>query len=421
MIENQLIEIKKAFNEILKDEIKTSRDCVKLASEITDITSREISSTTIRRVFGILKSNGNLSKYNLHTLNLYLELVKDSYLLNRELDISLHSNEVKQGISSIFKTHGGFNKSFLDDLMVSHINPQLFTIYLQMAISFSLKKEDVRFFESFFKLPPFVLVQPVIIRHLGNELFKKDNSKWMLESLAEIKSARLYFFEQYINIGHFQSYLPWLKIYIRHEAKTLKKLWAESIVIFGTYLSAKNINWTDFNELLKNSENDLRSAHPYVKARIYGVGLLSEQHRPESLSAIEAMIKVDIEEMNSDANYFPFFSEMIFQYVLILGKVENERKSLMILMHQVFSMFKSRRTWIEEAGILHYKKIVVAILNQTTLNLKDIKQMESGHTNEDIHTKLFLLNELNLDSKEYSKAISYKQELLEESGFMLFK
>jgi hypothetical protein len=71
----------KAFVSILKDEIQSkfgrsisyANDCEELSELIKSQTNRQVSSSTLKRFFGIIKTSFNLSKYTLDTLSIFLE------------------------------------------------------------------------------------------------------------------------------------------------------------------------------------------------------------------------------------------------------------------------------------------------------------------------------------------------------------
>lgn len=66
---------------LLKDEIQTkfgrsisyAIDCEELSNLIKSQTNRQVSSSTLKRLFGIIKSSFNLSKYTLDTLSIFLQ------------------------------------------------------------------------------------------------------------------------------------------------------------------------------------------------------------------------------------------------------------------------------------------------------------------------------------------------------------
>ena len=63
--------LKQALLKKYKAPLNTSKDCIELATEITNTTKRNVSEATLRRFLGLLKSKSSLSAYNLDTLSIY--------------------------------------------------------------------------------------------------------------------------------------------------------------------------------------------------------------------------------------------------------------------------------------------------------------------------------------------------------------
>jgi len=117
-------ELKNKLLHKFKNPVNTAKDCELLSKEIYIETNRKISSSTLRRFFGLLPSKSNVSKYNLDTLAIYCgEKDYKTFVLNNSSNksaVNVKKNKISSAINELTdftlnsiakKTLGGFENT----------------------------------------------------------------------------------------------------------------------------------------------------------------------------------------------------------------------------------------------------------------------------------------------------------------------
>lgn len=407
------LEIEKTFNR----KIKYPKDCSDLSTDIANITNRNISSSTLRRIFGLLKSQSSISKYNKETLKFYLEEKKRLAKKLNNLNLSFKNDVSEEEFRNLKTLHNGLNEGFITELVHSQVHPHKVLKLFQLSILEAINSKNIEYILSIYRNYSFVFSNPQFVRFLGNELnAHEDFRDMLLPKLAKIKNARRYFFELFIDFGNFKEFQKWLKIYFQNEPDYLNKLWALSLLIFGNKLSnKKETNWESFFEILDLCEEKLESAHPYLKARVYCVGLMSERRIVYFENKITQELNESKLQSSFDPSFFPHFACMACHHVFMTDINPNIFTSI----YEAIVSYKSKKPWHNESSFSFFKLIFEAILNNSSIDLNTIKIFHSGHTNDDLHFKLFALKFVTNPQQQKETKI-YKEQLIEESGFTYF-
>ncbi|MFQ3214148.1 MAG: hypothetical protein ACI9C9_001681, partial [Marivirga sp.] len=406
-------EVEKAF----KREIKYAKDCDELSYEIYAFTNKNISSSTLRRVFGLLKSTSNLSKYNENTLLDYIEEKKKIVKQSKNNDLSLQSDRIQHDFSKLKLLHNGLNEHLLVDIIESNIHPNKTFKLLQFAVLEALEKEDIDFFIVLYRQNKIIISNVLFFRFFGTQLKNKpDFAKELLPHLAKEKNVRRYFFELFVDFSNFKSYEFWLDTYYHNEPNYTNKLWALSLKIYGNVLSEVQHNlWNDYFELLKLCKNELEVAHPYLKARVYGVALFHEETATDFSKIIFQELKNNYTEMMEDESYNPHFPDILCQYALL----NNSDLDTISLLFKIFKTHLENNSWLESHSAPFYLKLCECKLNNSKISLDQIKNFRSDHTNEDTPIKLCALQYVK-PNERINEAKKYKEALIQASGFTYF-
>jgi hypothetical protein len=405
-------EVEKTF----KRAIIYNKDCDELSVDIRQLTNRNISASTLRRVFGLLESKSKLSKYNRDTLELYISKKKELTKKIDNFNLSLKQDSINKEFADLKLLHGGLNDSFLGDVIDSNLHPNKVLKLLHFAILESFENEKINFFIELYRQNKLILSNIAFFRFFGSQL-KKNISfcEQLLPSLAKESNARRYFFENYVDFDNFRIYRNWLLIYYEKEPTYLNKLWAVSLVVYGDILSDRESNlWSDYMELYKLCKTEVKEGHPMLKARVYGIGVLFPSKQEDFKREIIDELESNLYEVVNDAGYFPYFPNMICKYVLIFSKDADTLR----LIFEILRKYSKINLWHHDPGVPFYVSILETVLSNTKIRLEDIKLFNSGHTNEDTPLKLFALQFVNEQNLEYQK---YRSHLIEESGFVFFK
>ena len=169
-------------------------------------------------------------------------------------------------------------------------------------------------------------------------------------------------------------------IYKNEETNPIKLLWVESLMIWGEELVDSNLNWNRYNSLLSNIKNEIREAHPYIRARIFGVGLLNNRWNTFCNSEIQRELISEGIDLKIDASHDISFSFLVFQYLLY-----TDSKDLILrVKNNMDTYIKSEKVNILDSGIPFILKLITSFLNESsTLQITEIDRYQTKFTNED--------------------------------------
>lgn len=406
------------LNEAFGQEVKQSRDCGKLAEDITRVTGRAISKATLRRQFGFLSSQNKLSAYNTETINIYVAKktsIKTVIWENRKFsDI----NEIEKNADELIHHYGGLNEALLNALYQSDLEPKKFFDLLIYFIKSAVNNQNTSFFTHLYSQKGLRLNHIQVFRTLGIAL--KEHTHYanvLINHLVELPNARLYFFENFVDFGNFNSYQKWLKIYFEKEPTTLKKLWSLSVLNYGYFLQMEEVSWGELGRLFDKSKEQLADAHPYLKARIYGVMLQNEEWSERINTIINQELTKELTILEGNEEHHPLFSIMILQYLLIRPDSFDHLQ----LVYRIFKTYNNKLLWPQDIAIDFNRKVCAAIFGINELSLNEVKSFSSGHTNEDVVTKSIALNYVEGFEKSEEQKEGYLNKLLAKNSFVRLK
>ena len=190
--------------------ITRAKDCDLLAEDIERVTGRPISSATLRRLFGLLKSKSKLSPYNQETLQRYVDGISD--LEDQFNDwASPDEDTVASLIDILLEKFNQPNGELAEYLMNLKIPSHVFFEVLQTLILQSVEGSFDEFILKIYNRPHLVLENPKVFRTLGYALRNHaDGKAGLLDELAKSSVARRQFFERFVDMGHFPTYHNWL-------------------------------------------------------------------------------------------------------------------------------------------------------------------------------------------------------------------
>ncbi|MEQ8237813.1 MAG: hypothetical protein RIA69_01305 [Cyclobacteriaceae bacterium] len=392
--------------------ITRPKDCDLLADDIERVTGRPISSATLRRVFGLLKSSSQLSAYNKETLTLYIEGkndLEDSFndwsspeesAVNEVLTILLEKYEVPDSALAQY---------LLGLKIPSHM---LFAITGKL-IQMSIQNGHLEFITGLYAYTNILLEDRRIFRVLGKAIADHhENSADFLHLLAASKVARRQFYERYVDFGNFKSYHSWLKIYLDYETESEAQAWAQSLILFGDYLSGKEPSARGLIEFVHQHHSKFSGYHPYMAARILGTAVIFSDNDAPQL--IKERLVHESGLLEIDASSPPLFSVMILQYLLIA-----DRQDLAIHVERNLKNYQATNIWHIDVGVSMQLKIVRQFIGKDVhYTLDEVKFYNSGHANDDVVVKYYA-SQYAVDS--FGKIQDYQHGLIFNSGFVKLK
>lgn len=404
--------ISKSVEKTYGQPITRAKDCDRLAKDIEQVTGRPISSATLRRMFGLLKTKSKLSSYNQETIQLYI--AGKSELEEQFNDWTSPDEETVVAILDILlEKYEKPNEHLVDYLLGLRIPSHTYYEVLRKLILLSVEESHNEFIVRLYHRPHHILESSKVYRTLGEKLREKNEGG--LEAiglLAQTPVARRQFFERFVDMGHFSIYRKWLKIFIDHEPVEMAKHWAESLLIYGDFLSNRPFNANGLLDLINNHEADIAKIHPYVAARLLGATLLLESEAAANL--IKKRLKNEAHNLKKNPGNPPLFSVMLGQYLILSGDHSLGKESL----HNLKSYIPTNTSHIDQ-GLPFLKKIMEYFTgNDVSYTLDEVKNFNSGHTNDDLVLKYYA-SKYAVDS--YGKVKDYQKSLIAASGFKKLK
>jgi len=227
--------------------IKYSKDCISLSANIERVCGQQISSTTLKRLFGFAKTVQQPRMQTLdilalfvghkdwHSLLTVIETAKDivedninisptydtqkTNLLHHQVALALGTNAInKTAVIALCKDYGS--------------NPQIFPFIINL-ITIAANQKDVKFLKSIYDLP--VIFDETInnrydFYYVGQTLglvFRQHNDLFVeiKAQLASHKKAQQYFIEWFVDEDYLQGYYgELLDAYHKHRNATTEEL-----------------------------------------------------------------------------------------------------------------------------------------------------------------------------------------------------
>lgn len=324
-----------------KKSIQTSYDCGILADNVFISTREKISIDTLRRFFGVLKSNSKPSLYTLDVLSKYVGYINWSDLIAKyQVQLQIHHKTL---LFDLIINQLSFEELFNRLLSIS-VNKDLYALFDQVILV-KFQKKDIEFFERIMQFKN-------IFEY--NEKFKYEiyNTIHLLGSLCIttdwLKSIAV---KNYYNLPYSEDYfVEWLvmtdDIYyfdlIDNYAKVNQKNFSK--IAFYHLVYCKHCafieNWKDFkfhyNKLI-SLPIIVSNLNNILEMRWYGTVLVYNFHlnsKFDSKAIIEEIIKSNAINNNDAGNRISslfIISQYLLavsQYSVIINLFENQAKQI---------------------------------------------------------------------------------------------
>lgn len=392
--------------------IKYARDCKPLAEEIERVTGRPISVATLRRFFGLMKSKSKLSNYSRETLYLYIKNENENFDQFNDFT-AIDEDTISEVMEVLLEKYEEPNEALATYLLNAKLRSNITLEVLLRFIKISVEKNYTSFIIEIYKKPNYVLENCKIFRTLGITLLNfPEEAKGIIKELSRLSNGRRQFFERYINIDRFRDYYWWLNFFIKNETKPHAKMWGNSILILGNYLSGREVDPSELEKFLIENRDEVSNYHPYMTARIAGVLLLFKTSTSIATEIIEERLSFELNQLRQNPLFPPLFSVMVFQYVLL---EKNRNLNLGKRIHRNFHTYNSNRVSHIDSGIAMLRKISSLFIGTNAhFVLDEVKNFDSGHTSQDVIVKYYASS---LATDSYGKVVNYQRSLISESGF----
>ena len=414
VVSSSVTELKKQIEHQFGGKIVRARECGLLSDEIQQVTGQQVSEATLRRFFGLMATHSKPSRFTLETLALYTRQKKKKQQLTILTNNSV--DDLEKLRISLFNEANGDARTVIHRLLDLDITALTFYNLASYLLIKAVEANDASLILAFYTLKSYIIDDKRPTCALGNAL--QNNQRFahtFIPQLAKVKSARLYFFERYVNTGVFRTYKAWLKAYQREETDPLKKIWVEALLGWGNYLSGKAINTAKFMAAIENQEEVLAEAHPFIKARVFGLGVHISAIHEDSLARIEAEINREYIEVSKYRTYVPYFSVMIMHYLLPFACSRLYRKII-----QIFQVYvPSRKEDLDYSIGFLVRLLKSRISGKPGYTLAEVEQFRSGLSGEDYMVQWIGLHLLNAPDNPRVQQI--KKSIIDQSGFTLLE
>lgn len=283
--------LKKEIEGIFGKKIAASGDCIFLSNEILFKTHQAISSNTLRRLFGLVKTDFHPSSTTLHILVKYCgfsslqELVKLRKAGPPAIDDNSYAESVLNYLLSLFTY-----------TPVKECNDKDFMAFVKITLDF-LKRH------------------PELI----------DNFQ---KGIARSKNGREYYYEKAINIDDLNSfYGDGLRYYLVENKTTKAQVLGHSLLCLRNWLVENKAGVNHhYQEAVKHTLT--KDNHPYLWVRYYAAQLMHAEvnHLPidkiiEAAQQSHALLKQ--QELQDRCQFFPCFEYVLCPVLIIMGRAND--------------------------------------------------------------------------------------------------
>lgn len=384
-IQSDLESLKQDIQDCFGSNVVYARDCERLAKAISESTNRNISSATLRRFFDLLKTKSEPSKYTLDTLGIYVRKTQ----AEQGNGVGESPKKIQAKCQELIEENGGLNESLVNHLFSAGYVSDAFHNYSEYLIKMAVRENSPEFWIAYYKQNGLFLDNGLIYHCLGRTLKEHPEfAEKFLPDFAKIKNARLYFFERFVDFGEYDSYYKkWLLIYRNEEDDPIKLLWVESLIIWGEQLADRILDWNYFDQSLTMLQNEIKDAHPYIRARVFGAGLINENWSEHCRNEILGELINERNDLEIDPAHGISF--LVFQYLLYTDSKDLIRK----VKNNMSTYIKSEKANILDSRIPFVLKLIDGFLNNSSnLKVAEIETYQTKFTNEDELMKRMALN-----------------------------
>jgi hypothetical protein len=359
----------------------------------------------------LLATSSRPSRYTIETLQLYLDYKKEDthiWLYPRS-----NPDEVKQECANLWEKANGSTDQVLKLLVDLDISLLKFHELANQFIREAVARQDDEFIISFYQLKSTYIDHPNIFYYLGlalqnNQVFAST----FIPSFARSHRARKYFFERFVNTGAFKTYRSWLEAYRQEESDPVKLIWVDSLIGWGDHLSKRTVRFNELFFRVEQHQQELKVAHPLIRARVYGLGLVSEEWFTHCKDVILKELEQELNDLKKQPDYTPFFSTLILQYLLYYNSPPLLRKLEQVLQHY----YPPLRLNTDYSMPFLLKVIQNRLYGEEDISLDEVLHFNYGFSNENYLVQWVALGMVK--DEESDKALSLRKTILDRSGFL---
>jgi hypothetical protein len=313
-------------------------------------------------------------------------------------------------INTLLEKFGTPDRKMAGFLLSSNIAHDLLLEIFRKLIICSVENNYLDFLLGLYQKDNPRLENQVIYLTLGNTLETKKNKRDIIFELAKLPVARRKLFERFVNMDKFPSYKYWLKAYLLQEKDLHGRSWAESLLLYGEWLSGDKPEPKTLNKIVKAEGRILRSANPYLTARVLGTQLLLLKNS-KTANKIKRLLKEEHQRLKGDPYAPPLFSVSIFQYVLL-----GSRKDLGRLLSQNFQSYcPSKISHIDHNMGMLIKLARNFVNEERNSTLDEVRFFSTSIANDDVVLKYF---SAGYALENPAKIKDYQNKLIIQSGYI---
>jgi len=285
--------LRNEIHETLGKKIKTAGDCLRLSMDISNKISITVNSNTLRRFFGLVKTDYSPSSTTLDILSKYCGFNSFDEFINLKI-----------------------KKASLYDQNVGIYEESILNHFISLFKNTPVKEYDDPTF--------YFLVKEIIIflqRH--PELIDKFQ-----KAVAKTNNGQNFYYEQFINMDNLNSfYGKGLKYYLMEKKTTEAQIFGHSLLCLKSWLTADNVGVNKHYDELK--KYDLAAeCHPFLAGRFFATQLL---HAEVNKLPIEEILyearkihsSIKHNRPKDKYRFFPSFVYIISPVLLLIQQNEN--------------------------------------------------------------------------------------------------
>jgi hypothetical protein len=263
-------EVEKRFGK----KILSKGDCEELSDSIFNHTGQLINYNTLRRFFGLVKSNSLINRTSLNILAEYCGFTDFDILIHRKDNFDI--NVLNYYFIEII------NNNFIDFQQIKSLCdeygdwPQIYP-FLEKCLLHSQKTEDVEFFAKFYLLPKVFTYSLNKRKHIYNIAllyasivyrFPYKIKTEIIRSIARQKNAIRFFFEIFVDIDNIASfYNDVLQEYYKNTSTVPSRLFYYNLMVYRAFMLGESIQLAAFFDKLGKIEFKNPEIHPALLGR----------------------------------------------------------------------------------------------------------------------------------------------------------
>ena len=373
--------IKEEIEIIFGRSIVSQRDCMDLSAEIFQKIHKQINVNTLRRFFGLIKSDYFPSHVTLNILSEYcgFQSAEEAYQIRQTAnlpELNVHDNMVHYFIS------------IFDKITVYDRCDKTFLTLVEQTIMF-------------------------MNRHLG--LVNKFHSL-----IAKTKNGQEYYFEQFVNVDKFNLYYKdGLRHYLMEKRSNEATIFAHSVMVFNYWLNNSDVKLEEhYNQLVKFSPSGYLNG--YIYCRYYAAILFNcyREERPVE-DILVTLYKYYISlEAAAEADQLFYFEYVISEALVLTGHYNDAQFYIgRFFLRSAKIGFCNQKMSLQNIKL--YKTIALNKTGETAeaLNVfNSIKPAEFHFTSKNYAAILYT----HLTTKLKKKVCDYKESydaLINQTGF----